>query len=134
MTMTPSRCVLLADSHHGLSEGVRRLLATAFDAIVMVADEISLFESASRLQSDLAVVDLALSRGTGLELVRRFRNRFPNTKVIFVSSHDDAALSRSVLEAGAHGFVIKRSIATDLLTAADSVLAGNRYVSPECDK
>ena len=58
MNIVQPRCVLLADAHHGLSEGVRRLLATAFEAIVMVADEVSLFEAAARLRSDLAVVDL----------------------------------------------------------------------------
>jgi DNA-binding NarL/FixJ family response regulator len=126
-----ARCVLLADPNHGLSEGVRCLLATTFQAVVMVADEVSLFESAARLQSDLAVIDLALSRGNALDLVRRLRDRFPTMKMIFVSVYDQWSVSRSVLEAGANGFVVKRAIATDLLAATDAVLAGNRYVSPE---
>ena len=96
----------------------------------MVADEVSLFEIASRLQSDLAVVDLALSRGDAIGLVRRFRDQFPHTKVIVVSIHDEVSVSRSVLDAGADGFVVKRAIATDLLPATDAVLAGDRYVSP----
>jgi DNA-binding NarL/FixJ family response regulator len=129
MTIAQTRCVLLADAHHGLSEGVRRLLATEFEAIVMVADEVSLFETAARLQSDLAVVDLTLARGDALELVRRFRARFPNTRMIVVSVHDQPSVSRSVLEAGADGFVVKRAIATELLAATEAVLAGSRYVS-----
>jgi DNA-binding NarL/FixJ family response regulator len=128
------RCVLLADPHHGLSEGVRGLLATTFEAVVMVADEISLFESAGRLRSELTVVDLALSRGNALDLIRRLRGRFPAMKMIIVSVHDQASVSRSVLEAGADGFVIKRAIATDLLAATDAVLAGQRYVSPEVEE
>jgi DNA-binding NarL/FixJ family response regulator len=130
MNIAPTRCVLLADAHHGLSDGVRRLLATAFETIVMVADEGSLFETAARLQSDLAVVDLTLGRGDGVDLVRRFKVRFPNTRMIVVSVHDQPTVSRSVLEAGADGFIVKRAIATDLLPAADAVLAGSRYVSP----
>jgi DNA-binding NarL/FixJ family response regulator len=128
------RCVLLADPNHGLSEGIRALLATSFEVLVMVADEVSLFESAGRLQSDLAVVDLALSRGNAVELVRRLRGRFPAMKMIIVSVHDQASVSRSVLEAGADGFVIKRAIATDLLAATDAVLAGQRYVSPRVEE
>jgi two-component system nitrate/nitrite response regulator NarL len=124
-------CVLLADPHHALSEGVRGLLATTFEAVVMVADEVSLFESARRLQSNLVVVDLALSRGNALELVRRLRGRFPTMKMIIVSVHDQSSVSRSVLEAGADGFVVKRAIATDLLAATDAVLAGQQYISPE---
>lgn len=123
--------VLLADPHHGVSEGIRGLLATAFDAVVMVADEVSLLESAGRLQSDLAIVDFALSRGNTLELVRQLHSRFPKMKVIIVSVHDQSSVSRSVLEAGADEFVVKRALATDLLAAAEAVLAGRRYVSPE---
>ena len=130
MRKADAYCVLLAHPHHGLSEGVRTLLATTFETVVMVADEVSLFESARRLQSDLAVVDLALSRGNGLELVRQFRGRFPEMKLIIVSVHDQSSVSQSVLEAGAHGFVARRAIATDLLAATDAVLAGQRYVSP----
>ena len=131
MNNSESRSVLLADPHHGLSDGVRGLLATTFKSVVMVADEVSLFESAGRLQSDLAVVDFALSRGNALELIRRLRSRFPAMKVIIVSVHDQPSVSRSVLEAGADGFVVKRAIATDLLAAADAVLAGQRFVSPQ---
>jgi len=130
MSKADMQCVLLADPHHGVSEGVRNLLATTFATVVMVADEVSLFESAGRLHSDLAVVDLSLSRGNGLDFVRRLRGRFPDMKLIIVSVHDQASVSRSVLEAGADGFVGKRAIATDLLAAADAVLAGQRYVSP----
>jgi DNA-binding NarL/FixJ family response regulator len=131
MTRTDVHCVLLAQAYHGLSEGVRGLLATTFEAVVMVADEVSLFESAGRLQSDLAVVDLTLSGGNGLDLVRRLRRRFPEMKLIIVSGHDESSVSRSVLDAGADGFVVKRAIATDLLAATDAVLSGQPYVSPE---
>jgi DNA-binding NarL/FixJ family response regulator len=130
MSTPGTQCVLVADPHHAVSEGVRSLLATMFQAVVMVADEVSLFASAGRLQSDLAVIDLALSRGNAVEFVRRLRSSFPGMKMIIVSVHDRSSVSNSVLEAGANGFVAKRAIATDLLPAADAVLAGHRYVSP----
>lgn len=57
------RCVLLADRHHGLTEGMCGLLKTAFEAVVMVADEASLLESARQLQPLVAVVDLSLTPG-----------------------------------------------------------------------
>ena len=134
MTRADARCVLLADSHHGLSEGLRTMLATTFETVVMVADQGSLFETARRLHSDLAVVDLALPRGSkmesGLDMVRQLRDRFPRMKLIIVSNHDQSSVSRAVLEAGADGFVAKRAIATCLLEAADAVLGGHQFVSP----
>ncbi len=122
--------MLLADAHPGLVDGMRGLLATMFELVVMVADEASLFEGARRLRSDLAVVDFGLSRGHGIDLVRRFREHFPAMKLIIISNHDQASIRRSAMAAGANGFVVKRAIATDLLAAADAVLAGHQYVSP----
>jgi DNA-binding NarL/FixJ family response regulator len=57
--------VLLADRHHGLTEGVRGRLSTAFGSVVMVADEASLCEGAGHLQPDVAIVDLSLLRTAG---------------------------------------------------------------------
>jgi DNA-binding NarL/FixJ family response regulator len=134
MTEHETRCVLLADPHHGVSEGIRRLLATKFDAVVMVADEVSLLEVADRMQSGLAVVDLALSRGDSLELVRRLRNRFPRMKIVIVSFYDQPSVSQSVLRAGADGFVVKRMIATELLAAIDAVLSKQSVELPGADE
>src|SRR5262245_22743520 len=96
----------------------------------MVADEASLFESATRLSATLAIVDLSLAPGDGVAFVRRLRERCPQLKLIVVSVHDEVSVTESVLRAGAHGFVLKRAIATDLLSAVDCVLAGERYLSP----
>jgi len=123
-------CVLLADRHHGLTEGVRGLLETAFDAVVMVADVTSLFESAERLKPTVAVVDVSIARAEGLQWLSRLRSRCPDVKLIVLSVHDEPAVCGAALEAGADAFVLKRSIATDLLPAIDAVQAGQGYVSP----
>ena len=123
-------CVLLADRHHGLTEGVRGLLESTFHAVVMVADETSLLESAERLKPTVAIVDLSLARGEGLHWLPRLRSRCPGLKVIVLSVHDEPSVCRSTMEAGADAFVLKRAIATDLLAAIDAVQAGGAYVSP----
>jgi len=120
------KCVLLADRHHGLTEGVRGLLETVFEAVVMVADENSLLESAGRLRPTLAVVDLSLAHGDSLRWLPRLRALCPELKILVLSVHDEPSVRRAALEAGADGFVLKRSIATDLLTAVDAALAGER--------
>lgn len=125
------RCVLLADRHHGLTEGVRGLLETAFDAVVMVADEASLFESASRLHPMLAVVDVSLGPGDGLHWLKRLQSVCPGMKLILLSVHDEPSVCRAAMAEGADGFVLKRAIGTQLLDAVDEVLAGRHYVPPE---
>jgi DNA-binding NarL/FixJ family response regulator len=113
-------CALLADRHLGLMEGVRGLLETEFEAVVVVGDEVSLFESVRQLHVALAIVDLSLRRGDGLGLIRRMRSNF--LKLIALSVHDEKSAELAAIEAGANGFVRKRSIATDLLPTIDAVL------------
>ena len=114
MSKTSLSCVLLADRHHGLTEGVRGLLATAFGTVVMVAD-------ADRLHPDVAVVDLSLAQESGLGWLRALRQRCPELKVIVLSVHDEQSVRKAALEAGADAFVLKRAIATDLLSAVDAI-------------
>jgi DNA-binding NarL/FixJ family response regulator len=103
-------------------EGVRGLLETEFEAVVVVGDEVSLFETARQLDVALAVVDLSLARGDGLGLIRRIRNRFPKLKLIALSVHAEKSVELAAIEAGANGFVRKGSIAADLLPTIDAVL------------
>lgn len=119
--------VLLAAPHPGLAEGIRSLLGTEFDAVVMVADERSLCESAHRLDPGLAVVDLALAHGDVSALIGRLRLACPGLKVILLSAHDEPTVARATMEAGAEGLVNKRDIATDLLLAVEEVLRGERH-------
>lgn len=114
-------CVLLADRHSGLTEGVRGLLETAFGTVVMVADEASLLEGASRLRPDVAVVDLSLAAVSGLGWLRELRRRCPGLKVIVISVHDEETVRQAAMDAGADAFVLKRAIATDLLPAVERV-------------
>jgi len=110
-------CVLLADRHHGLTECVRGLLETAFGTVVMVADEASLIEGASRLRPDVAVVDLSLARDGGLEWLVAVRQRCPGLKLVVLSVHDEQSVRQAAMHAGADAFVLKREIVTDLLQA-----------------
>jgi len=122
-------CVLLADRHHGLSEGVRGLLETSFESVFMVGDEPSLLEGAQRLHPPVVILDLALAAGDVTGLLGRVTTRSPQSKVIVLTVHDEPTVSDAALRAGAHGVVLKRAIATDLLAAIDDVLAGGQYVS-----
>lgn len=127
-------CVLLADRHHGLSEGVRGLLATAFGSVVMVADEASLIEGASRLQPDVAIVDLSLAPDSHLNWLQALRQSCPELKVIVLSVHDEQSVRDAVMKAGADAFVLKRAIATDLLSAVDAVRRGPGVAAPPKDR
>lgn len=132
MTETTNRCVLLADRHHGLTEGVRGLLEALFETVVMVADSASLQDAAVRIRPRVAVVDLSLGRDSSLDWLRKLRRDCPDMGLIVLSVHDEESVRQAARQAGADGFILKRTVATDLLPAVDAVLAGRCYGAP-CD-
>lgn len=115
------QCVLLADRHAGLTEGLRVLLSPHFEAVIMVADEASLISVSDHLEPALAVMDLSLVRDGGLAWLERFRARCPGTKVVILTVHTADSVRRAVLAAGADALVSKRSIATDLVPTLRSL-------------
>ncbi len=124
------RCVILADRHQGLMEGIRGLLETMFDTVIMVANEASLLESASHLEPAAVVADLSLARDNNLAWLRQLRSCCPKAKLIVLSVHDEPSVCARIMEAGADAFVFKRAIASDLLAALDAVMGEKKYVSP----
>ena len=122
--------VLLADRHQNVLAGIRSLLETIFETVVMVADEASLLEAAERLEPDLAIIDISLPVSTEENIARRLRNRHPDLKFIVLSVHDEPTVVNEALAAGASGFVLKRAAATDLIPAVREVLQGRPYISP----
>jgi two-component system secretion response regulator SsrB len=102
---------------------MRKLLETEFGTVMMVADTASLLEGAGRLQPDVAVVDLSLARDGGLGWLGDVRKRCPGVKVVVLSVHDEQAVRRAAMKAGADAFVLKRHLARDLLPTVARVRA-----------
>jgi DNA-binding NarL/FixJ family response regulator len=123
-------CVLLADRHHALAEGVRDLLAAEFASVFTVGDEASLLEGAEQLKPRVVVVDLKFAQGDLAALLAGISRRSPASKIVVLTVHDEPSVARAALRAGAHGVVLKRAISTDLVQAIDEVLAGRDYLSP----
>ena len=122
--------VLLADRHQSMLEGIRGLLETMFQTVVMVADEPSLLETVEQLKPDLVIVDLSMPVSEEINVARRLKTRYPELKVIILSVHDEHTVVKEVLAAGALGFVLKRSAVMDLIPAVQEVRQGRTYVSP----
>ena len=124
-------CALLADKHTVCIEGVRGLLATAFDTIFTVSDADSLMEGTDRLRPTVIVVDLSFPAGDFAGMIKELRRSSPESKIIALSVHDEPAAVDAMLSAGADGVVLKHFIARDLLVAVDVALEGDRFVTPD---
>jgi DNA-binding NarL/FixJ family response regulator len=107
---------------------LRGLLRAKFATAVMVVDEASLLDAAARMEPDLVIVDLSLPVAGNINAVRSVCGQHPGLRVIVLSVHDEPAALAQALGAGAAGYVLKRTAATDLVEAVDTVLRGGIYV------
>jgi DNA-binding NarL/FixJ family response regulator len=109
--------------------GVRSLLDTLFETVLMVADERSLEDAVTMFKPDLVVLDLSLPCEGEVNIARRLMQRHPGLRLIVLSVHDESTVVSEVQSAGAAAFVLKRAAATDLIPAVKEVLQGHAYVS-----
>jgi DNA-binding NarL/FixJ family response regulator len=123
------RCVILADGHQNVLEGIRNLLTTGFETVIMVADRQSLFEAVEKIQPDLAIVDLSLPPVDETSIAREIKDYFPELEFIILSFCNGPTVIDEVMSAGASGFVLKHYIAEDLFEAIRDVREGHTYVS-----
>lgn len=122
--------LLLADRHLGVLGGQQGLLQDLFDTVVMVSDEQSLMAAAEDRCPDLVIMDLALPSSAEPCLAERLLKSHPGLRLIVLSSHDESAVADRLMAEGAAGFIVRRTIGTDLLPAVRAVIAGGSYVSP----
>ncbi len=122
-------CVVLADRHQNMLEGIRGLLEAVFETVMMVADKKSLFEAIKKVKPDLAVVDLSLTVAGEVSIAREISNNYPALQFIILSVHDELTVVDEVMSAGASGFVLKRSVALDLFEAIRNVQEGRTFIS-----
>ena len=123
--------ILVVDDHPIVRLGIRQMLASEAD--LEVCGEADSADAgkwlATSARPDLAIVDLSLSEGNGLDFIRWLRETTPALPVLVLSMHDEALFAERVLRAGARGYIMKAQAITGLVAAIRQVLAGRIYVS-----
>jgi DNA-binding NarL/FixJ family response regulator len=122
--------VLLVDDHSLVLEGFRRILEDQCELIGMVEDGRALLEAARRVLPDMVILDISMPLLNGIDAATQLKKTQPSVKVIFVTMHSDADYVRSAFEAGASGYLLKRSAVDELEQAIRTVWAGHTYITP----
>lgn len=129
--MTPIR-VALVDDHPVVLAGIAALLRAAPD--VALVGEATSGEAALRMMvetvPDVAVIDVSLPDLNGLDLAKHLAERCPTVRLLALTVHEDRAYVQPLLQAGARGYLLKRSAAEDLLRAIRAIAAGGIYLDP----
>jgi DNA-binding NarL/FixJ family response regulator len=128
--------IVLVDDHDLVRRGLSLLLEfeTGFEVVGEAQDAIEAIETTRRLRPDVLIVDMVLPNGNGIEVTREIKRHLPETQVILLSMYDSPAYVTNAFQAGAQGYVLKRSKPDELLLAIRSVLAGNHYLSSELNQ
>ena len=124
--------ILLADDHAVVRQGFRMILSAHPDLEIVgeAGNGREAVELAAKLRPDVVVMDVAMPELNGIEATRRLTAENPHTRVVALSMHKDSVYVREILRAGARGYLLKDSVAADLVSAVRAIAAGEGYLSP----
>jgi DNA-binding NarL/FixJ family response regulator len=126
--------LILADDHSLVLAGFRALLEHEFDVVATAGDGRSLVAAARELHPDIVLLDISMPLLNGIDAARHIRRNSPDTRIIFLSMHSDLEYVREALAAGASGYLLKRSTASELISAIQVVSQGGQYITPVLNK
>jgi DNA-binding NarL/FixJ family response regulator len=124
--------ILLADDHALVRHGLRMVLEEQPDLEVTAeaGDGIEAVRAGVEEDVDLAILDIAMPRMTGLHAARELQRRRPDLRVLMLSMHDNERYLREALKAGACGYVVKAVADRDLVEACSAALRGESFLYP----
>ena len=123
--------VLLVDDHPILRRGLAQMINAEPDLMVCgeAEDAPKAFEAAGALQPDIAIVDISLKTGNGIELIKNLKARYPDLPTLVLSIHDESLYAERALRAGSLGYVMKEEAIEQVLVAIRHVLKGEVFLS-----
>ncbi len=130
MTETAIR-VLVVDDHAVVREGIRSVLERqpGFEVVGEAGDGATALKLAATTAPDVVVLDVSMPGGSGLRTAADLRTQVPEARVLILSMHDNAEYVLEAVRAGASGYLLKDSAATDLRQAVTAVHGGENYFS-----
>lgn len=124
--------VLVADDHTIVRSGIRHVLESepGFTVVAEASTGGEALELASSLHPDVVVLDISMPGESGLRVAAELRQRVPETHILILSMHDNTEYVLESLRAGAHGYLLKDTAATELRDAIRAVRRGESFFSP----
>ncbi|WP_111670775.1 response regulator [Algoriphagus litoralis] len=128
--------ILLADDHHILLDGLRFMLRQELDLeevfIAKTVEEALLVVKSRPI--DLVISDISIPEIGGIAFAKLLKTDFPQTRIIFLSMHEEPHLVKDALATGVEGYVLKKNSHLDLLLAIEEVMKGGLFFSPEINR
>ncbi len=132
--MQPRRArVLIVDDHPMMRLGLAAQISDQPDWEVCgeAEDVRAALATLKATSPDLVIIDIALKQGHGIDLVKQIKSRFPRVRMLVLSAYPESLYAERALHAGALGYLNKQEAGEKIFEAIRTVLAGERFVSPE---
>jgi DNA-binding NarL/FixJ family response regulator len=123
--------IILADDHKMFCEGLRFMLEDqpGIEVIATAPDGITAAKLTRELSPDVVIIDTGMPNLNGIEATRRINAENPDVKIIALSMHSDKRFVAEIFKAGASGYLLKDSDFEELITAINTVMEDNLYIS-----
>ena len=124
--------IYLIDDHPVMVRGVSQLINAepTLHVVGSTADWTIALKQIPEIKPDLVILDITLTNGNGIEVLKNLRVHFPHLKVLMLSMHDENLFAIRSMKAGAHGYIMKESATEEVVSAIKQVLNGEVYLSP----
>ncbi|MBH0189461.1 MAG: response regulator transcription factor [Nitrospira sp.] len=122
--------ILIADDHSLVLAGLLKLVEAEGVVVGTVEDGRALVEEAQKLRPDVILLDISMPLLNGLDAARQLTKLVPDSKLIFLTMHATPTYATEAFKAGASGYLLKRSAASELKQAIHAVLRGQHYMTP----
>jgi DNA-binding NarL/FixJ family response regulator len=123
---------VIADDHAIVRTGLRAVIGAApeLDLVGEATGGLEAIDLVESSHADVLVLDISMPDLDGIEVTRRLHTLHPELRILMLTIHEDEALLRAALRAGASGYILKRAAESELIAAIEVVLRGDLYVDP----
>lgn len=130
--MPPDLRLVIADDHPIFRRGLRQVLEAepGLHVVAEASNGVDAIEAIRTLAPDVAVLDVAMPRMTGLDVAQEVSRAQLPTRLVFLTLHEQGAIFERAMTLGAGGYVLKDAALCEVVGAVRAVAAGRRFVSP----
>lgn len=123
--------IVIIEDHPVVRHGLAGLIEDEpdFHVVGLAATADEALAKVDQLKPDIAIVDIALGESSGLDLITRLHAAAPTLYLLALSMHDESLYAERALQAGAHGYIMKKEAMDKVMTAIRRVLSGEVYIS-----
>ncbi len=128
--------IVLVDDHNLVRRGMAALLRQdgRFDVVGEATNGLEALERLREVSCDLLIIDLAMPRLGGIEVIEELRRRDKRIRILVLSMYDDAQFVARAIKNGANGYLLKHAMDGELFDAIEQVLAGDEFISESIDR